>query len=230
MEMNQAEADSTTRLPTRIMRAGDPDTIRTAVRILRDGGVLAVPTDTVYGLVGLFDQEKAIGRILEIKGRGPNKPLPILLGATVELPLVAAEIPEIIWPLVYRYWPGPLTVVFRAKDSVSRRITAGLGTVGARVPASPDVLDILEAASLPFVSSSANRAGDPPATTVDEIAATIGSEVDLIIAPREAHAGGTASTVLDLTTTAVLVRRRGSIPVSQIREALQVRIAIFPDA
>ncbi|HEV3311189.1 MAG TPA: L-threonylcarbamoyladenylate synthase [Chloroflexota bacterium] len=215
----------------RVLPAGEPETIRAAVRILRDGGVLAVPTDTVFGLVCLYESEAAIRRMVEIKGRTPNtKPLPLLLGSAAELPLVTSDVPAMVWPLIYAHWPGPLTIVFTAKESLSRLITAGSGTMGARVPANPDVLDILEAVGLPLASTSANRTGMAPTVNEAYVTAQLGEAVDLVVRPRPGVISGTASTVVDLTTMPALIRRRGDVTPAEIRQALGTRVDIAPDA
>jgi L-threonylcarbamoyladenylate synthase len=212
--------------PAAIMPAGTPETIRSAVRALRDGGVVAVPTDTVFGLVCLFDNDVAIKRIFEIKGRPETKPLPLLLGTAVELSLVADDIPSSAWPLIYTHWPGPLTIIFQAKRSVSRLVTAGTNTVGTRVPAHPAVLDLLEAVGLPLASTSANTSGRAPALTAEGVFAQTGPRVDLIVDSGAHSPGGVISTVVDLTCQPALIRRKGAVSLAQVREALGARVDV----
>jgi L-threonylcarbamoyladenylate synthase len=211
-----------------VLPAGSADTIRAAVATLRDGGVIAVPTDTVYGLVCLFDSESGVQRLFEIKGRPRTKPVPVLLGTATELTLVARDIPHKAWPLIYAHWPGPVTIVVPALSSISGRITAGTGTVGTRVPAHPAVLDILEAVGLPFASSSANRSGQVPAVTAEQVVENLGHDVDIVVDGGDLGSQAIASTVVDLTTTPVLIRRRGAIPAAAIREALGARVEMAP--
>lgn len=214
----------------RVVVAGRPETIRTAVSLLRDGGVIAVPTDTVYGLVTLFDDEPAIRKIFEIKGRPPDQPLPVLLGSAADLPLVTGPLPSGAWPLIYAFWPGPLTIILRSSRSVSPLITARTNTIGVRVPAHSAVLDLLEAVSLPFASTSANRHGRPSALATSEVATSLGADVDLIVDPENGSLTGTPSTVVDLTLDRPLVRRQGSVTPNQIREAMGARIDVSPMA
>jgi L-threonylcarbamoyladenylate synthase len=220
----------------RILPARSPDTIRESVRVLRDGGVIAVPTDTVFGLVALYDIPEAIQDIFRIKGRPDDKPLPLLLGTASELPLITPNVPDVVWPLIEQVWPGPVTIIFESHPYILEALTGGTGTVGARVPASDPVLDILEALSLPLASTSANISGQPPATTVSEVFVRFGSDVsdqprvDLIVDPLDAVGSGRPSTVVDLSGPTVLIRRRGSVTPAQIRDALNVRVDILPDA
>ena len=201
----------------RVLPARTPEAIRESVRVLRDGGVIAVPTDTVFGLVALYDQPGAIGRIFDIKGRPDDKPLPVLISTAAELPLLTPTVPEFVWPLIGRFWPGAVTIIFESHPYVSKAITAGTGTVGTRVPAFDAVLDVLEAVSLPVASTSANLSGQPPATTVAEVLERFGGEsedrpgVDLVIDPVDAVGSGLPSTVVDLCGGTALIRRRGAV-------------------
>ncbi len=220
----------------RVMPARSPETIRESVRVLRDGGVLAVPTDTVFGLVALYDQPRAIQSIFDIKGRPDNKPLPVLLGTAAELPLVTPNVPEFVWPLIERVWPGAVTIIFESHSYISDAITAGTGNVGVRVPRFDAILDVLEAVSLPLASTSANLSGQPPATTVAQVIEQFGGEaserpeVNLIIDPGEVTGSGLPSTVVDLCGPSVLIRRRGQVTPAEIREALNVRVDIVPES
>jgi L-threonylcarbamoyladenylate synthase len=219
----------------RVLPAHAPETIRESVRVLRDGGVLAVPTDTVFGLVTLYDLPDAIEAIFCIKGRPDDKPLPLLLGTASELPLITPNVPELVWPLIERVWPGAVTIIFESHPYILEAVTGGTGTVGARVPASDAVLDILEAVSLPLASTSANISGEPPARTVTEVIERFGGDaserpgVDLIIDPLAYAGSGQPSTVVDLCGPTVLIRRRGSVTPAQIRDALNVRVDILPE-
>lgn len=209
---------------------GTAETIRKAVEILRDGGVLAVPTDTVYGLVALYDKREAVDRIFDIKGRPLDKPLPILLGSAAELPLVASTIPDSIWPVIGRFWPGSLTIVLKGHDYLPHALRSASGGVGVRVPAKPAVLDILEAVSLPLASTSANLSGEMPATTAAGVFEHLQGKVDMVVDDAATSSSGIASTVLDLTTTPALIRRRGSIKIGDIRSALGARVDLASDA
>lgn len=212
-----------------VLPAEAPETIREAVRTLRDGGVVAVPTDTVFGLVAQFDNEEAIRRIFEIKRRPPAKPLPLLLSTASELPLVVTEVPAFAWPLVQAFWPGPLTIIFKSLSVVSSLISAGSGTVGCRVPAHRTTLEILEALGYPVASTSANLSSQPPAATAVEVVQQLGASVDLVVDTGEEMVAGEASTVVDLTTNPVLIRRRGAITPARLREVLTARIELAPE-
>ncbi|SRR5579884_107362 len=202
---------------------GTAEEIWQAVNALRDGGVLAVPTDTVYGLICLYDCEPAIRRIFEMKGRPASNPLPVLMGSAAELPLVCREVPQQAWGLIGEFWPGPLTIVLPAHPSLSPMITAGTGTVGVRVPKNQRLLEILETAALPVASTSANLSGTPPAEQQEDLG-VMADLVDLVV-PRDSSAG-VPSTVVDLTTSPVLIRRRGSVSVERVRQVMGTRVDI----
>jgi L-threonylcarbamoyladenylate synthase len=207
-----------------IMPAGKPETIHEAVRVLREGGIVALPTDTVYGLVALYDSEEAVQRIYELKGRPPRKPLPLLLASAAELALVTPEVPAHAWKLIDRFWPGPLTLVFKRQRHIPEIVTGGLNTVGVRVPNLPAALEILEALELPVASTSANRSGALETTTTAEVLHQLPYGIDLIVAYEGSQTAGRPSTVVDLTQEPPVILRQGALSADDIRQALGMRV------
>lgn len=211
---------------TRSLKGTDHATVLEAVRTLRAGGVIAAPTDTVYGLMAMYDDAVAVERIYQIKGRPAHRALPLLIGSAAELSVVAQHVPPHAWRLIDRFWPGPLTLVFERHRGIPAAVTGGLTTVGARVPNASPILEILESLGLPLASTSANISGNPEATTAAEVIELLPHGVDLVIAHDESVISGTASTVVDLTRQPPRVARRGSITIEQIQEALNMRVEI----
>jgi L-threonylcarbamoyladenylate synthase len=174
--------------------------VRRAADVLRRGGVVAFPTDTVYGLAAL--DAGAVERIYELKGRDPGKPL-VLMAADLESVLSRVQVGPSALRYMRRFWPGPLTLVLRA----------GARTVGVRVPAHELASQLLRAAG-PLWTTSANRSGYPDTMTADEVAAELPA-VDAILDGGRAP-GGTPSTVLDLTGPRPEMRREGAIPRAEL--------------
>lgn len=171
-----------------------------AAQILREGGVVAFPTDTVYGLAAVTAD--AVRRLYELKGRDERKPL-VLMAADAETVRQRARVGPLALRYMTRFWPGPLTLV----------LAAGEGTVGVRVPAHELALELLRAGG-PAWTTSANRSGFPETTTADEVIAELPG-VDAVLDGGRAP-GGTPSTVLDLTGPRPVVLREGAIPISEL--------------
>jgi L-threonylcarbamoyladenylate synthase len=193
---------------------------------MREGGVGAFPTDTVYGLgTGLYSVE-GIARIFTLKGRAAEKALPVLIGAAAELDLVAAQVPEDAWRLIYAFWPGPLTIVVARHHVVPEAIAPGSATIGVRQPDNPQALALLQALGTPMASSSANRSGQPPATDAQAVLAQFPTGLAGVI-DGGISLGGVASTVLDLTIQGhARVLRRGALSVAALADVLGYEPAV----
>ncbi len=195
--------------------------VRLAIDILRDGGVVAFPTDTVYGLGASFLIDHAVERIYRVKKRPRNLPLPLLLSDISQLENVAGDIPQIAWILAQRFLPGGLTLVLPKATSVPDAIATS-GTVAVRVPNHPIPIEIVRGLGSPITGTSANLSGRPSALTADEVGEQLGDSVDFIIDGGRCP-GGVESTVVDLTTKPPTVLREGAIP----REAIEKLIHRF---
>jgi L-threonylcarbamoyladenylate synthase len=194
--------------------------IQKGVDILREGGVVAFPTDTVYGLGGDAFNSAAVERVYAIKKRPWNRPLPLLIADMSHLKDLAADpIPEIAWFLARRFWPGPLTMVLPRKDSVPE--SAGTGdTIAVRVPNHLVCLALIEGLANPLVGTSANISGRPPALTAREVRQQLKGTVDLIIDAGTCP-GGKESTVVDVGRHRPVILRQGVISSFEIDGAYQ---------
>jgi L-threonylcarbamoyladenylate synthase len=194
-----------------------------AVRCLKDGGVIAIPTDTVYGLAASLDHPTAIERIYTIKGRDNDKPLPVLLSAPELLDLYGTCVTSVVRQLATAFWPGPLTIVVTASSVVPSAVLRGGATVGLRVPACPITLAIIQGSGGALAATSANRSGEPEGRSGHEVRAQLGELVDLIVDVGELH-GDRPSTVIDTTSDPPTILRRGELAPDVLR-AIMVEAA-----
>jgi L-threonylcarbamoyladenylate synthase len=192
--------------------------VERAVEILKNGGIVAFPTDTVYGLGGDVFSVQAAERIYRAKQRSMDMPLPVLLADATELANIAADVPEVAWCLIKRFWPGGLTLVLPKKDSVPDIITAGGDKVAVRVPDHPVPLSLIRRLGSPLIGTSANVSREPNPLTAKEVERQLGGRVDMIVDGGRCP-GGLESTVVDVTGKAPLILRRGIIVEEEIRKA-----------
>lgn len=190
----------------------DPDAaLKEAVRLLHQGKVIIYPTDTLYGIGAMIDNEEAVKNVFQIKKRGAEKPILILIEKPEDLlPLVRKISPE-AEKLIARYWPGPLTLVFEASEKVSPLLTGTTGTIGIRCPASPLVSRLLFLTRSPLTATSANLSDQAPVRDAGEAEKVFAGKVDLIL-----DAGplvSEPSTVVDVTVEKIKIIRRGIIKI-----------------
>ena len=175
-----------------------------ARRVLGARGVIALPTESFYGLgVTPFD-EQALAKLWQIKGRSEGKPVLLLIGDTSQLGLFVQRIPPAATVLMNAFWPGPLTIVFPAVAGLPNTVTAGTRSVGIRLSAWPPLHDLLRRVG-PVTGTSANREGMPPSTTAEEVRHSFGREIDLIVDAGPTP-GGRPSTVIDVQGPIRIVR------------------------
>jgi L-threonylcarbamoyladenylate synthase len=194
------------------------DAVARAVAILRRGGVVAIPTETVYGLAADLANANAIARIYAIKGRPTDHPLIVHAHDMPALDGYAA-FPPALDPLAHRFWPGPLTVVVERGPRTPRTVTGGQDTVAVRIPAHPLALAILSAFGSPLAAPSANRFGRVSPTTAQHVRDDLGDAVDLVVDGGPARVG-VESTIVDLTASVPAVLRAGAITPSELSAAL----------
>ena len=180
-----------------------------AVQCLKSGGIVAIPTDTVYGLGADPFNASAVQRLYTLKGRPDGKPIPLVLSSVEDVHRVAQNLPGYFFHLTDRFWPGGLTVIVEAKDLLPV-LTAGGNTVGVRIPNNPLLLNILQAFGGPAAITSANLSGEPPATSVQEIGEELASRIDVIVDGGKTP-GPIPSTVYDISVSPPLIRRHGVI-------------------
>lgn len=197
--------------------AASDDAIHHAVSILNQGGVIAIPTDTVYGVAASIELPASLARLYTIKGRPEDRPLPVLLAGVAHLDMVAAPLDDRLKVFLDRFWPGGLTVAVPALPHVPPPVTARDGTVGVRVPNHPVTLALLQAAGGALAVTSANRSGQPAATSPAGAIAALGSRLDLVLDAGEAP-GGEASTVIGVKQGRLVLYRPGVIAWSNLRQ------------
>ena len=204
-------------MTARIVRAEEPDAVEQALAVWQAGGLVAIPTDTVYGLSALPNCTDALRRLWRIKGRDDGAFIALLLSDLEELPRFAV-LPEAVRPLAQRFWPGPLTLMLPRTEAVPPEIGEG-PRVGIRLPALPLACALIRAAGGALAVTSANLPGHPPARSAQEVMAQLGPEVDLVF-----NGGwvpiGVSSTVVDCTRWPPVIVREGPISEVDIRAVL----------
>ncbi|MDP2878732.1 MAG: L-threonylcarbamoyladenylate synthase [Sulfuricella sp.] len=204
--------------------------IRAAADILLQGGVVAFPTETVYGLGADAANPQALCRVFEIKGRPTDHPLIVHFGHVSLLDYWAGGIPDGAWRLASRFWPGPLTLILPRRTHVSRLVTGGQDTVGLRVPDHPVALALLRnmGPDKGLAAPSANRFGRVSPTTAEHVRAEFGEQVDMILDGGPCRVG-VESTIVGFNGKLPVLLRHGGIPVPALEEALGQKI-LLPDA
>jgi L-threonylcarbamoyladenylate synthase len=195
------------------------DEIQHAASLLRAGKLVAFPTETVYGLGAVALDAAAVARIFEVKGRPTTSPIIVHVSNLEMAGMVAAEWPERAQLLAKRFWPGPLTLVLRKQAAVPTLVTAGLETVGIRMPSHPVALGLIEAAQLPIAAPSANRFSQLSPTTAEHVREGLGDAVDYIL-DGGACPVGIESTVLSLAEKTPLLLRPGGISREDIEKLI----------
>jgi L-threonylcarbamoyladenylate synthase len=194
------------------IRAGAPPTevLTDAASVLRDGGLVAFPTESFYGLGARALDPRALARVFAVKGRPESKPLLVLVDGPAMVETLATDISAGARDLMERHWPGALTIVLQAAADLPTALTAGTGTIGVRMPGHPLALGLVRVAGFPITAPSANPSGQPPPRTADAVRDYFMGQVDLILdsGPTE---GGAGSTVADCTAWPPRVLRQGPI-------------------
>ena len=191
--------------------------IKKAIRILQKGGVVAFPTDTVYGLGADAFNSTAVERIYEIKNRPKYQHFPLFIADVKQLTALAEPIPEIASFLATQFWPGGLTLVLLKKDTVPTYLTSG-PTIAIRIPNHPICQALIQHLGNPIIGTSANISGQPAALTADEVEQQLGGRIDLIINGSKCP-GGRESTIVDVTHEPPVILRHGIIPQHEIDKA-----------
>jgi len=195
------------------------DQIGRAIEALRHGGVVAIPTDTVYGLAASLARPDALSRIYAIKGRSGDKALPILISDMSQLARLAKRASPAALALAHAFWPGALTIVVPASDTVPDEVTRGVPTVGLRMPANDVALEVIRAAGGALAVTSANRSGEPEARTAAAVIERLGGRIAFVVdGGRSGEAP--ASTVVDASEASIRILRVGAISPEQIHSAL----------
>ena len=187
------------------------------IAILRQGGLVAFPTDTVYGLGVGVNIPQAVERVYQVKGRPANMALPLLLADISQISEVAESVPPIAWILAKNFLPGALTMVLSRSRSVPDTITAGGETVAIRIPAHPVPIALIRGLGMPIVGTSANLSGKPSALTANDVYSQFRDKVDLVIDGGRCP-GGRESTIIDVTGKVPVILREGAISERELRQ------------
>lgn len=194
--------------------------IKSGISILKSGGLVAFPTDTVYGLGASSGIPRAVERIYKVKQRPQDLALPLLLAEPSQIGEVASYVPPLAWRLVRKFLPGALTIVLPSSKSVSPIITGGGKTIAVRIPAHPLVIALIKGVGRPIVGTSANLSGQPSALTADEVGSQFGDKLDLVIGGGRCR--GRESTIVDVTGKVPRVLREGAISRAELSQVCEI--------
>lgn len=213
---------SGSRPSTVLLDAAQPDALAQAARLLRAGGLVAFPTDTVYGLGVLVWNAASVARIYQAKARPPEKAIPVLLASLDDVALLIDEPLPVVMRLAHRFWPGPLTLVIPCGVRVPEIVTAGTHTVAVRVPNHPVALRLLTLVGQPLAVTSANQSGFDNPLSAQQVLQQLDGRIDAVV-DGGVCPGGVPSTVLDLTTVPPRMVRDGPVTAVQLAEAIFVQ-------
>lgn len=202
-------------MKTEVMLADHPIVIQHAVDVLKNGGVVAFPTDTVYGLAVMPSNETTVERLYIVKGRNNAKAIAILIGDIADLKMIAKDINQLAEKLAQKFWPGPLTLVLPSQEHLPRNLSQ-TPTIGVRMPDHPVALALLRQTG-PLAVTSANLSGQGNANTAQEVLEQLEDRIHLII-DGGATPGGVPSTVVDCSSSSPVVLREGPITFEQLQE------------
>ncbi len=197
-----------------------------AAALLQRGGMVAVPTETVYGLAGNGLDAGAVERIYEVKGRPAVKPLSLMVPGPAAMGEYAAEVPPAAKYLAEKFWPGPLTIVLKAKTHIPPIVLAGGDTVGLRCPQHPMTLELLKLSGLPFAAPSANPSGAESPKTADQVREYFDGKIEAIVDGGPCGLG-LESTIIDMSALPYRILRQGALPAAEIRAALAESLQII---
>ena len=209
-------------MKTKILTTKKED-IAIAARIIQKGGLVAFPTETVYGLGANAFDEEAVARVYEAKGRPSDNPMIVHVSRASDIGLLTRFLSPDIVALIDNFWPGPLTLVVKKRPEVPDRTTGGLDTVGVRMPESKAALDLINMSGCPIAAPSANLSGSPSPTRAKDVIADLDGRVDAIIEGEDCRVG-IESTVIDMTSEVPTILRPGIITAESIEAALGKKV------
>jgi L-threonylcarbamoyladenylate synthase len=201
-------------------RQPDRAAIARAADVLRGGGLAAIPTDTLYGLAADAFKPEAVARVFDVKGRASDRALPLVAASLGQVLQYFGALPAIGALLAERFWPGPLTLVLGAPDSLPPDVTGGLATVGIRIPAHAVTTALCGACGVPLTATSANLTGEPPTDDPDSVVRALGDTIDVLVDAGRTP-GGAASTIVDVTGAEPRLVRAGAIAWEEVQACLR---------
>lgn len=200
--------------------------IRAAADVLAEGGLCAVPTETVYGLAGNGLRPEVVEKIYAVKGRPENKPLSLMVPGADALEKYGTDVPRAAYVLAEKFWPGPLTIVVRAAEEIPDVVRAGGETVGLRCPDHPLTLQLLHELDFPLAAPSANLSGAPSPKTEEEVLAALDGQIECLLCGGDCGIGR-ESTIIDLSATPYRILRQGALPEAEIFAALREELTVI---
>ena len=200
--------------------------INRAAEIIKNGGLVAVPTETVYGLAGNGLNENAVNNIYEVKGRPSIKPLSLMVSGPDAIDAYSHSVPKQAWTLARRFWPGPLTIVLNAKDNIPGIVLAGGDTVGLRCPDHPLTLELLAQSKLPLAAPSANPSAEESPKTAEKVLEYFDGKIEAVIDGGPCGIGK-ESTIIDMSVTPYRILRQGALEEKDIISVLTDELKIF---
>ena len=206
-------------MKTLFLSAQDASTATVAAEIIKSGGLVAIPTETVYGLGANGLDENAVIKIFEAKGRPQDNPLILHIAGPEQIEEFAHHIPQAAYDLAEKFWPGPLTIILPAKDFIPKRTTGGLSTVGLRCPDCAITREIIRLAGVPVAAPSANISGKPSTTTAEHVLHDHDGKIAAVVDGGACRVG-VESTIVDLTEERPRLLRPGGITPEQLMEVL----------
>lgn len=195
--------------------------VKTAGEVLKNGGIVAFPTDTVYGLGAVCYNQSAVQSIFAAKERPQTKPLSLLVSGAAQVEKLAESVPEDAYKLMKEYWPGPLTLIFRRNPRavIADSVTCGSSTIGLRMPDNELTVRIIEAAGTPLAAPSANTSGKRSSTCAEQVREDLSGKVDMILDGGECTVG-VSSTVLDVSKEPWKILRQGTVTRQDIEKTI----------
>ncbi len=203
-------------MKTTIIREINDETMFLAGKVIKDGGIVAFPTETVYGLGASAYDEAAVNKIYKAKGRPSDNPLIVHISSVDDVGKVAREIPENAKKLLDAFAPGPFTLILKKQPSIPNTVTAGLDTVGVRIPADEIAREFIKAAGVPIAAPSANISGKPSPTKSEHVILDMDGRADAIICGKNAEVG-VESTIIDVTGEIPVILRPGGITLEDVK-------------
>ena len=204
---------------TIIKKTNDERALKEAAEVLKKGGICAFPTDTVYGLGAVYTNDEAVKKIFAAKGRDEGKPLSILIAQPSQALLLSDEISDDAYKLMKAFWPGALTVIVKKNASVSDIVSAGKDTVGIRMPACNEALELIRLAGAPLAAPSANLSGKRSSVSFEDVYEDLRGRIDMIFDGGRCK-GGLSSTVVDVSDGEIKILREGAVTEDMIKKAL----------
>jgi L-threonylcarbamoyladenylate synthase len=207
----------------RVLKVGAEDCLSEAVAVLKGGGLVVYPSDTVYGLGAAVSDSRAVARLFVVKARSSQKAVSLLLADAHDMAPLCAELPAVARRLAERFWPGPLTLVLRPSPEFRSEALGGGDTLALRVPGHPFLREMIRRLGEPITGTSANRSGRPSCRTAREAERELGDAVDLIVDGGPSRAGP-ESTVVDITEALPKILREGAIERAAIEELVRPEV------